>query len=445
MRRAQLSMMIIIGLVVVVLVAIGYYVINLGSQSASANQLQQAQIAPELVRPVEQFADGCLRVASTQALQQLGAQGGVLYTSQGGLVDDSALVEGRDVLTVEGKRVWYGLQRPEGQVGDLYFATPPDYPWQTFPLLFAIHNGTTEQLQDFHGFFGFERLPSLNGTFEAPAAPTIEQDLASAVAADVAACLDWSKLVAPVNVTSGQPQVTVLVDNDDTTFILNASISVESGGRRTLLRLSSLRTPVRLLRVYEAAKLVLGLDGTDISVNADSIDTGVIAHHSVAVPGTADDIIVFVDNAGKLDGNPYQFVTARQDRPPALAFIQDPRDTINLCQGATVRRQGGHLLFSASACDADGKSGRVPAGDERYPEFSCWSPGEKVITVRTVLEKGAGQEEEIADGASYTVSELDYRSGNVKVRVVCSETDNPSSADWHDVYINVTAMPQPQP
>jgi hypothetical protein len=444
MRRAQLSLMIIIGLVVIIMVAIGYYVISADKESRSGDELQRTQLAPELVRPIEQFTDGCFRVAVTDALRLLGKQGGVLYTSQGGLVDDSALVEGKEVLTVDGKRVWFGLQRPEGQVGDLYFATPPIYPWETFPLLAIEKEGGVSRIEEFHGFFGFERLPSLNGTIPGPALPSIEENLAAAIAHNVAACLDWEKLNLPVKVTSGEPQVDVRINSDDTTFILNASISVESSAGRGNLKLSTLRTAVRLARVYDAAKLVLGLDGNDISMDANSIDTGVISHSTVSIPGTADDVIMFVDNAGKLDGNPYEFMTARHDRAPALAVIESPGDSINLCQGATIRRAGDHLMFNAAVCDDDGKSGRVPRESERYPGFRCWHPGEKPIAIKAILDQGPATQEEIADGASYVVDELDARAGVLRVRVSCVEIDNEQSADWQDIFINVTARPKPQ-
>lgn len=437
--------MIIIGLVIVILVGIGYYVVGVDKESRSASGLQQAQLAPELVRPVEQFTDGCFRVAVVEALRTLGQQGGVIYRSQGGLLDDTSVVEGRDVLTVEGKRILYGLQRPEGQVGDLYFATAPDYPWQTFPLLAVNKEGVIDRVEDFRGFYGFERLPSLNGSIPSPALPSIEEMLSAAVATNVQACLDWGKLDVPVNVTSAEPHVDVRINSEDTTFILNASIAVETDAGRSILRLSTFRTPVRLARLYDAVKLVLGLDGNDISMAIDSIDTGMIAHTTVPVPGTTDDIIVFIDNAGKLEGTPYEFVTARQDRAPALAVIEDPGDSINLCQGASIRRQGGHLTFSAAACDEDGKSGRVPRADERYPEFRCWSPGEQALVTQVVLVQSEGNEEEIADGGSYAVSELDNRAGNMRIRIRCSEAANPESVDWQDVGINVTARPKPQP
>jgi hypothetical protein len=445
MSRAQLSVMIIIGLVIVILVGIGYYIVGVDKEFRSESGLKQAQLAPEIVRPVEQFTDGCFRVAVTEALRTLGQQGGVLYRSQGGLVDDTSVVERREVLTVEGTRVWYGLHRPEGQVGDLYFATAPDYPWQTFPMLAVNNEGVVDRIEDFRGFYGFERLPSLNGTIPSPALPSIEEMLSAAIATNVQACLDWSRLDVPVNVTSGEPRVDVLINSEDTTFILNASIVIETPVGRSMLRFSSFRTPVRLARLYDAVKLVLGLDGNDISMSIDSIDTGMIAHTTVPMPGTNDDLIVFIDNTGKLEGTPYEFVTARQSRLPALAFIEDPGDSINLCQGATIRRQEGHLTFSAAACDEDGKSGRVPRADERYPEFRCWSPGEKELVTQVVLVQGEGREEEIADGGSYAISELDNRAGNMLIRIRCSEVANPESKDWQDVGINVAARPKPQP
>ena len=346
MVKGQLSVIIIIGLVVAIMIGLVYYIVNSSSETKSVAGVRNMQSSRELVTPVKEFVDGCLRAAATEALDEIGKQGGVLYPNQGGLSQGS--IQYVTTAPYDGHDVWYGLDAPVGDIHDrhgtlLYSSDTPEYPWHFFPC-------DTEQCgtEYYKGYFGIEHVPLLNGT----PSLTIEKQLMAAVASKVDACFDWSKFKAlPITITTKPSNVKVFLDDQDTTFELNASVKVamQDGSGESVLPFSTLQLPVRLKKIQTAAKNVLAMDATDITFDPSTYtQDGILVSVLHDVPGAnpGDDLITFTDTRGKLEGIPYEFRVMRHDRPPALIYIPDPtKDQVDLCPGSSIARAGNHTTF----------------------------------------------------------------------------------------------------
>lgn len=385
MGTGQLSLMIIVGLLILVVIGLGYFLVGTAQERAGPSA-QEVQVGRDLVTPVKGFIDGCLRVSSVGALQTLAKQGGVLYVSQGGVTPDNDIIEGETVLMVDGVPVSYGIYAPQGQVGNLYFSELPAYPWSTFPY-YPLSTGSMtsiDNVEHFEGFFGMERLPQLNGSDER----SMEKTLVAAIQSQVDTCLDWSKLGAPVNVTDEPAQVSVAFNDADVTIILNVSARVISNDNTVDARIQSsvLRLPVRLRRIYDAAKLVLGRNVKDITSTVDFAQDGIITKlvRNVSRPDgkAGDDMIIFIDNKGRLEGAPYEFRVLRQDRPPALFYTKTPTTSeINLCCGATIRRNDLTVDYDRTDCVTQG-SGSFPS-----KPFTAMDPDNDTVSIEILTSQ----------------------------------------------------------
>jgi hypothetical protein len=378
MKQGQLSLMIIVGLVVVIMTGVGYYIVNSESETRQTDAVKGVQLSREIVQPIREYVTGCLKAAANDAVKQIGMQGGVLYSeNQGGLTPRGDLISGVNSLNYDDFDVWYGLYAPEGE--GLYSSYVPTYPWKSFPFCKesmepipaapGCSSGRT-----YKGYYGINRLPVLNGTTLQPAQPSMESQLVAAVQKNVDSCLDWSKFVQ-VDITPPHSVVQVMLNDEDTTFILNASLVVKmkDGSGETALPTFTAKMPVRLKKVHNVTKQVIDADATDITYDpltyfGDAIHVSIVRNASDNIAG--DDLLVFTDAASKIDGNPYEFRVMRHNRPPALSYIPNPTTLqIQLCAlqsgyAANVTREGDHLVFNVDDCD-----GTVP-----HPKGGVWPP-----------------------------------------------------------------------
>ena len=451
MRKGQLSVMIILGLVVMIVVGLGWFILSSGEEARSRVVTTKTEVSRDLVGTVEQFVAGCLRVAATSSLDLVGKQGGVLYRGQGGLTPDSEAQElGFKVIMHDNIPVKYGLYAPAGQVASLHYSTPPLYPWPTFP---DVYGGSLPPRQRFTGFFGVEAMPEIDGASDR----TIRKQLESGVAHGVDNCLDWGKLAhLPITIRSSPAKIAATLAPDDVTFVLDAAvmITLKDGSGESTLKLATLNLPVRLKKLYETVNMVLDKDATDSQFDVASFggdDMSVTVARDVPRPDgkVGDDVLLFVDQKSVLEGRPYQFRTARQNRYPALLFdmpIIPPATTpvvpltkTNLCFGAKITRTGGvddHLEFNTIVCeDGDSLNERVPAssplGTPPISYFGAVDPDEDALHVEIVVN-GLN----LADAMSFTTVATSFAPVEVEVRAI--EDNNPLHVDVHNFVIPAT-------
>jgi len=430
MRRGQLTLIVIVGLVMLIVLGLIYFVIASDAAQRSRSSIDESRFSREAVAPVREFVQGCLDNALASSLLILGKQGGVLYESQGGLVADVGAPAGLRVVSYDDYRVPYGLHAPRGVVSAFFYADPPDYPWPRFPLL-----TTDTNVFDYQGFFGFERLPPLQGEFE-NALPSVEGQLRAAVLHTLKSCLDFSQLQGiPATVAGEVTDVGVFLNLEDTAVVVNTTLEVRSqdGGSGTVLGQFTSRSDVRLRKVYDTIHALLGRDGTDIRANIQGFvaDGIVSAVTSDIRPG--DNLLVASDTVGLVGGQQYEFRVMLENRQPALVYIRTPTST-GICAGGEVARKGAQLLFNGTRC---GRGVTIfPEVDQLHPQgqVTYYDPDEDEINVSfTLLQPGVT----LADGQYYAVSALD---GGLDVRVMVSERDNPNARDWQDVTLVGAAL-----
>jgi len=346
--KAQITVFIIIGSLVLISFGITIYV---GSQMKQP--LQAAETIQQLeqigVQPLQDYITTCLSLATINALNLIGRQGGVIYQTQGGLSSSRAAT----LEHTEGEtyKISYLVIPPEGNVGPegctdncLFYSEPPLYPFEGFPHV----PGRDTPL--FTGFYGISKLPPLYRS-EQQTMPSIQENLEAYITRRTVQCADMSSfeeqgytvVTQPITVElifataqeqfRGEQYITV-----DLTWPID--ITTQKGDSIKLEKFTA-REPVRLATIYYTIKQMIDADVTDVSYAPR--DAG--AFTVTIDPFNEYSFITVTDTQSSVNNEPFVFWVPRQNRRPALSALEtnsivvhnaDTRKTILRIQGSTL-------------------------------------------------------------------------------------------------------------
>jgi hypothetical protein len=333
-RKAQLTLMIITGLVFLVAVGMVIWIGGKTATSKTGPAAEKQRLGQLSIQPVREYIQSCLDITTMSALELLGKQGGVIYKAQGGLTPDvQPTDEGSRFVEYDSLNVSYLITRPTQNIGTLYFAQPPEYPYPSFPYVF---NATSKSIiKEFYGgYYGKSLLPPLLK----PGKDSIEEQLESYINFTLPKCTDWKPFAERgLSIVAGKPKTTVMIAENITQIERETSFSVivdwqvniteNSTDATTVMKEFSLSYPLHLAKFYLFVQgLVLGeindakFDPRNLSTDA----TPVIIEKNVFInpndQGT-DDLIIVRDTQSQLRGKPFEFRILRANRYPALVWI----------------------------------------------------------------------------------------------------------------------------
>lgn len=335
MKKAQLTLMIITGIVLLIVVGM---VIWLGAQTETrrtAPVAEQQRLRQVAVQPVKDYIQNCLDLVTMNAIDLLGRQGGVIYKSQGGLTPgvDKVIELGSRFVEYEGYNVSYLIRKPVQDIGALYFANPPNYPWPAFPyVLNKTDKAVVKTL--YTGYFGKSLLPPLLK----PGESSIQEQLESYIRFNLPRCTDWRTFTSQgLSISAGKPNITVLIAENKTqieteqffTVLADWQVNISdlTTGGNTTLNEFSLSYPVHLAKFYLFIQGIILGEINDASFNplsAGTYATPVYIKKDVFTnPETkeTDDLIIVQDAESMLRGKPIEFWILRENRYPALVWI----------------------------------------------------------------------------------------------------------------------------
>ena len=142
--KAQISVFMIIGILVIIAFGITLYV---GGKLRDRIETKPTQQRLEQLgaQPLNDYISTCLSLAASDGLSLIGKQGGIIYNSQGGITPDIEEGIGTTHIKYDDEKlriltVPFNILPPTGNVGELFYSTPPLYPFETFPYI-PIDNG----------------------------------------------------------------------------------------------------------------------------------------------------------------------------------------------------------------------------------------------------------------------------------------------------------------
>jgi hypothetical protein len=377
-RKAQITIFIIIGIILLVGLGMMIYLFSAkrGDEQVLAQNLRQTA-----VQPVKDYVTSCLDVAASQSLELVGKQGGFLYESQGGLTQEPLNVfKGKVYLDYDGLKLVYDIVPPTGNIGDIYFSEPPDYPWPRFPY-------AAEGIQDY-GYFGVSKLPPLYREISGPL--SIQDLLERSIVANVLKCADWNTFeLQGLNIDAGKPTVQMIIAENTTqleaeeyiSFVLNWSITIKEYATQaqTTLNQFAVSYPVRFGQIYYTVKEIIDNDITNISYEPQTTSLYFIAINKDVFG--KDDVLIYQDAKAKLKGTPYEWRIARKNRAPALQWINQTRiDKYQYCIGNEIRFSGNQFTFAPLKAVSVAANEPISVSQIFPLRFNASDPDNDVIT-----------------------------------------------------------------
>ncbi len=333
MKKAQLTLMIITGIVFVIAIGMVIWLGGKGAQRRTATEAEQQRLRQVAVQPIKDYIQTCLDLVATKALELLGKQGLVLYKSQGGLTDDVFAQEvGQTHILFDEHNVRYNILPPAQNIDTRFYAQPPQYPFPTFPY---IINATTGEVIKtvFDGYFGDLRFPPLLK----PGQNSIQEQLESSITFNLPKCTNWESFRPQgLAVAAEAPNVTVLIAENVTqiateqffTVLVDWPVTVTdlTTNGNTSINEFSIGYPVHLAKFYLFVQKIMYDEVTNTSAdprNASTPATPVVVVENVYVheDDSGDDLIVAQDAKSFLRGKPLEFRFLRKNRAPALFWI----------------------------------------------------------------------------------------------------------------------------
>lgn len=388
MKTAQLTLMIIMGVLVLIAAAL---VIYFGGQAVTrkAGVPEQQRLRQVTVQPVKDYVTNCLDVTTTQAIGLLTKQGGVIYEHQGGTTKDVLPAElGQRFLEYEGLNVSYAITPPVKDVGVLFFKNPPKYPFVTFPYVFQNNNPQTRKViqEQYFGYYGTSQLPPL---FR-PGQDSIQENIEVFIANNIADCTRWNVFAAQgLAISAGKPNATVLIAKNLSQIVTEQFLTVKLNWTVNITNLASNATttinefsisyPIKLAQLYVFLKNLIDSEVTDIRFDPRKLEKYpvVIVENVYEDENGGDDVVIVQDLSARLGQAPLEFRFARHNRPPALAWInQTGLDDYKFVPTATCNIEAKNIQLAGNLLkirygDPSDWSAELSAfdPDEDEPEF----------------------------------------------------------------------------
>src|SRR3989338_9017088 len=147
MKKAQLTVMFIIVMILLLIFGLMFYFQKRVTEERGVREIQEQRMTIEAAQPMVDYITQCLDIWALRGLELLGQQGGVIFQSQGGLVEESMLQEGKDYLFFgpENAKIAYANERLTEKENipvllDTLAFQPPEYPYLSFPMIQGIES-----------------------------------------------------------------------------------------------------------------------------------------------------------------------------------------------------------------------------------------------------------------------------------------------------------------
>lgn len=403
-KRGQITVYIIIGMVILFLAILFFYLRGTAEKAEGMQELIKSQKIPDEIKPIITYVTASLDTAAREGLYLVGMQGGCIYEIQGGLTFDNT----RYILYNDGNdehNVSYGINKQETEYLSFYQPYPPEYPWDSsspatkFPYIAGALNIN-------HGKFGVYNLPPLDSSV-----PSIQLQLESFITRYLQKNMNLISLFDEqgFDITPGEMNVSVVIGENDVTAFLTYPLEITKESTDEVTNISYFYTnhQIRLRTVYNLAHDIIKedivkilFDISDTSNNRDSMTIKKMESDS-----GHDDIIIIRDNKSMLYAKPYTFQFARENRYPALHYIKDVSPFL-LPPFHAITTEEMHSKISPKAYDPD-------EDDLGFSYSHC----------------------------PYQLEQSDYDNEYISLTVYVKEKNNEGYNDWQDITIAISPAP----
>ena len=423
-KRSQITVFMIIG--IVILAIFGFLFFSSGQQTEE-NLEKRIDIAEEKIREtniLRQYVTLCLKNSLQEGLILAGKQGGMIEAPQ-------------EYAEFEGYKVGYGIRKQEPTPE---LPGPPEYPCINKPGTPSYQCGAQNHIMNPKKPypFGKRALPYLCDP-EGPNAAylkifpfpcpigtygrgSLQEQLNLFVETQLPRCVNLTPIaqVTGLNITSAEPNVSVVWGEEDVVakaaYPLN--ISLEGYGSMRFFDFQ-VTLPVRMKKIFGLADYIAKNEIYDIEFVSQSDFTDyryfmkqilpfmkVSEYCPLCAEGEHSSIIEINDSVSVIEGKPFVFRFAIENRIPAL----DPIQYVDVTEGDTI-------LIEPIAYDADNN-------DIISYSVSGWKENEWAFTgqyLEYATQEGDAGDYEITVYACDQANECDWQLVGINVELIAEE------------------------
>jgi hypothetical protein len=321
MRKGQVTLFIILGIVLVAAFAFITLLINMSTEKNI--EQKRSDVIDELTgkRATEGFISTCTGDALKTGLILLGEQGGVIYNDQlGGTIPR----DGIPTTEYNGIHIAEGLG-PSKET----FQQPPQYPCSsgTSPSYCRYEIGSQDQKNADFGRNNFAESRGLN---------SLTRQLESYIEEYMQLCVNLESVAQELgfniqDVNAGEVKADIQFGTSTVAVTIAYPLEITSNGRYITTEFSRFdaQLPVRIRTIHTLIKNILKKEEKDINyiLKEDIFNDPDYTFLSEQIQFTAvedtgiDDIFIFNDTLSVIENQTYVFYVTRKNRPPVLSYI----------------------------------------------------------------------------------------------------------------------------
>ncbi|MCK5283531.1 MAG: hypothetical protein KAK00_09075 [Nanoarchaeota archaeon] len=405
-KKSQVTIFIILGIVILVVTLGIIYYSSSSKEKKIIDRTETINMIPSELQPLVNYMDTCVETVAKKGMFLLGSQGGLIYTTQGGNIQDYR-DESLGTLYLEypesdSRKVPYLIGK-SGSSGSC-ISSLPRYPLEFnkyYPYGKRGNFSDEEYLSKIdytqvENCFGRKTLSSLDSFLF-----SLKHYIESHVKTDCT-----FEAFKNFNVISSDATATIENTPSQTNIKVNYPLEITHVNTQARNKQEEFRAaiPLSLQSLREFTKTIIELDINDPKYNIRTETTDKAFNVFVLSDNyNHDDIIIISSDSFKLDGKKFEFVFARRNRPPALEYVY------NTSFGEVELKEGDLVRFA----------------DVINQELAAVDPDEDEVKISVNVGKGTSKRE-LTEQTSYKITYSDAEEcgfSECKISINITATD----------------------
>ncbi len=319
MKKAQMTLIIIIGVAFLAIALFTIFFLT-HSKEKMTEENQNLQEISSNIQPISNYVESCIETSAKKGIFLLASQGGIIYSSQGGLSMDFSSDKLSLKYSSDGEEFFlpYLIDSPQG-TGDCD-AVLPNYPlkynaFYPYGKEGEIKNPTylSRKFYAQQFCFGKNSVIPLN---------SMQTDLAEYIKSKIPDCNLSS--FKTFDIVTGKPSVSVSTKGQETVIHLTYPMQITEKTTSHHTELKEFRKSIKIgmEEIYNFVYKISELDTNDpeYHIGDGLVDSNLRVSIQKKYDGK-DDVITVYSDAWSLDGKNFKFNFARRNRAPALEYI----------------------------------------------------------------------------------------------------------------------------
>ncbi|MBD3259061.1 hypothetical protein GF371_00355 [Candidatus Woesearchaeota archaeon] len=340
MKKGQVTLFIIIGIIILVVFFFLFYITQ--RLTPGEQEMEQLTVAKSKLRsaPLRYYVESCIQKSFEEGLNMISLQGGRIFMEQPySTLPCSADGQNSCTPASKGGSVKKIIGNKEYHVNYLITKNPNIFPQHQYPrepcvknFSWPYCNFTYDKDAAVEPRLGWNYLPPLKAS-----KGSIEAQLENYVAKKTNDCIDFGEITnitgIPYRIGEGDAEVDIVFTAQDTRIIVDLPLQITGAGMQTTSDVEhfELLTKMKYEYLHTFIFNLINEEIADLNFSISEDYTELDSYrqgYSLTIEKdtearTGDDMIIISDDNIQIDGKPLKFQFVREDVPPVLNYVTD--------------------------------------------------------------------------------------------------------------------------